>query len=391
MKSILSYILTVILLCGVTVSCSEKNDEPKLADETVIMFFPFSGLENYIKENIDCMKTAIVKRKGLGNTRLVIFQALSRSNGILYEVTFDNGQCVEHSISDVSGIFYSDNQISNVVQMQSIFDKVKSVAEAKSYAMIIGCHGSSWVPAGNSLTDMSLLLSKQKKSFGSAGEYFQIDNKALVEALNNSNIHLNYLLFDACYMASAEAAYDFRNVCDYYIASQNEILDYGVPYDRIGDALFRHNYRDLVDGFYEFYSNYTISGKSYPYGSLSVINTQHLESLAVITKEMNQHLNPDASLKDVQKMDGINKTVFFDMKDYYHVFCTDQSLLSSFDATLKSVVVFERHTDEYFSAFSSGKYNFPVRTSCGLNISQPTTNSIAANLIHQTDWWNATH
>lgn len=385
MRHKLLYILTVILLCGVTVSCSKDKHE-HIAGETVIMFFPYSGLENYIEENITCMKEAIVKRGGLGNTRLIVYQSTSLSNGLLYEIEYDQGRCQNRIISDVSATFQSRDQQSNIVQMESVFNKIKSTAPAASYSMIIGSHGNAWVQAGNTLA------TKGQKAFGSGTRSYQIDNTSLATALKNCGIHLTYLLFDACYMASVEAVYDFRNTCSYYIASQNEILLYGIPYDHVGDALLKHDYKTVVDNYYDFYSNYSIGTEKYPYGSLSVISTANLENFTYIIKELNRNLSPDADLRKVQFMDGIQPHIFFDMKDYYRNYCTDAKLYETFDAVLGAIVMYERHTDEFFTAYADySPYHFPTIYSCGLNISQPTTNDNVAALLRQTEWWQATH
>lgn len=390
MNRILSYLLTVILLCGITVSCSKDDDKDKTA-ETVIMFFPYSSMESYITDNIECMKQAIEGRGGLGNQRVIVYRSMNSSTGILFELKYSNKQCVETSIADVSATFGSYDQVSNVVKLQSVLEKIKSVAPAQTYSMIVGCHGSAWVPAGYSLEDMNNSFAKsQKKSFGSAGERNQIDNATLVEALNKSKIHLNYLLFDACYMASAEAAYDFRSICDYYIASQNEILLYGVPYDKLGDSLLKHDYRDVVDKYYKFYSEYMFRNMPFHYGSLSVINTAGLEDLASVVRRINTTCLTDVTTNTIQHMDGISPTIFFDFYDYFEHACTDAAVLKQLKDALNATVVYERHTPEYYTAFDN-QYHQPATHSCGLNISQPTRNHGAEVLMQKTEWWAATH
>lgn len=389
MKQTILYIITVILLCGVTVSC-QNEDDGEVA-ETVIMFFPFSGLENIIDMNIECMKTAIANRKGLSNQRIIVYKAIDRSMGALYEIKYTKGRCVDVQIADVSATFTSGGQVSNAVKLQSVLEKVKNVAPARSYSMIIGCHGSSWLPAGNSISNMNYSFAKKNvTAFGSASEPYQLDNSTLVEALNKSGIHLTYLLFDACYMASIEAAYDFRNICDYYIASQNEIMDYGVPYDKIGDALLRHDYQSVVNGFYDFYSNYFFEGGSFPYGSLSVINPHNLEPIAALIKIINAEYLVDVDLKKVQNMDGITPTIFFDLYDYFDKACSDATYRNALKAAIDQAVLYEKHTPEFYTYFSSTTHA-PIKTACGLNISQPTRNRDAKPLLELNEWYKATN
>lgn len=392
MKRFLSIFLTVILLCGVTVSCSNGNDEPEEENtETLIMFFPYSRLEGNIAENIRAMRRAVHNRKGLGDTRLIVYKATSYANGQLYEITYKDGSLVENTISDFSATFSSSNQMANIDKIRTVLNKVKEYAPSKTYSMIIGCHGNSWIQAGNCLDYMNRNYAKGMKAFGTAEDANQIDNKSLVEALQQCNIHLTYLLFDACYMGSIEAAYDFRNVCDYYLSSQNEILTVGVPYDKVGDDLLKHNYDAVVNKYYEFYSKYIENGMYASFGSFSVVRTSYLEDMAKIVREINiSSLSETASIGDVQREDGIKPTIFFDFKDYYEKFCTDAAAMRKFNATLKLLVPFERHTDEYFTGFDN-VYHQPATNSCGINTSQPTQNPAARKLVIETEWWAATH
>lgn len=68
---------------------------------------------------------------------------------------------------------------------------------------------------------------------------------------------MEYILFDDCYMASVEVAYDLKEVTDYLIASPCEIMAYGMPYAEIGPHLLgKVDYESICDAFYEFYKNY---------------------------------------------------------------------------------------------------------------------------------------
>lgn len=394
MKRLLSYILTVILLCGVTVSCN-KNDEPvePVQTETVIMFFPYSALESYINENIRMMKEAIVARKGLGNTRIMVYKASSDKSGLLFEILYNNNSCKDDYLSSLSATFDTYDQESNIVKLQTVFDRIKNHAPADKYSLIVGSHGNSWIQAGNYIGDMDVKSAKGTKptAFGTASRGNQLDNSTLVAAAQASGLHFEYLLFDACYMASIEAAYDFRKICDYYIASQNEILAGGVPYNKVGDALLKHNYLGVVNGFYNYYSKYSSDGVLYPYGSLSVISTKHLDSMAEIVKKINTTaLAKDTDLSMIQKQDGINPTIFFDFYDYYSKVCTDKALLSSLTSLLNELVPYEHHTPEFFCVFSTPDH-LPVTTACGLDTSHPTVNPRAETLLRNTEWWKATN
>ena len=47
-------------------------------------------------------------------------------------------------------------------------------------------------------------------------------------------MHMDYILFDDCYMSSVEVAHALRHVTDYLIGSTSEIMAYGFPYALAG-------------------------------------------------------------------------------------------------------------------------------------------------------------
>lgn len=386
--------MTVILLCGVTVSCSSDDPdvpvEPVQPSETVLMFFPYSGLEGDIAYNITCMKNAIINRGGLQNTRVFVMQAKSQTSARFYEIKYANGKCSDAVINDTYALsFRSNDQTAATATLTDILSRVKSYAPAEGYSLIVGCHGAAWVPAGTcSLQDMDGRTSGAKhQAFGTAGTNYQIDNGSLVAAANATGIHFNYISFDACYMGNVETAYEYRNICDFFISSPNEIMNYGMPYDHVGDALLTHNYQLVVKNYVNFYKSYLS-----PYGTLSVVDCRkgNLEKLAEAMKEVNRHISAEAKLSDVQRLDGLTPTVFYDLKNYVDVFCTDADAVKAFTAALDKVVPYKGHTEEFYTFFGRDNHIL-IKNFSGLNTSTPSTNAVVRQYIEQTDWWKATH
>lgn len=385
MKKHLISCLSLLLAIAATVlavSCKEhnKDDEPAKAAETVIMFFPYSGLESSIKQNIDSFKKAIITRGGLGKSRAVVFQTIANGRAHLYEIKYENGVCTDHTIeSNISISFDSNDQQQVTADIQRMLSVIRQQAEAEKYSLIIGCHGTAWLPAGTySLSELN------SRAFGTGTTNFQIDNSSLVTALLNEGMHLNYILFDACFMSNIETVYEYREVCDYFISSPTEILAYGMPYEIMGDALLNHNYHEAVKQYYEFYSN-----KSTPYGTISVTDCRYIEEMAKVIKEIRQSANATIDIEEIQRMEGISSTVFFDFADYINMVCTDNTLRSEFNNTMRLLVPYKYHTPSFYSVF--GKKAIEIDSFCGLNTSEPTQHSSLTETVKQTAWYNATH
>ncbi len=147
-------------------------------------------------------------------------------------------------------------------------------------------HGDSWVP-GN--------LSYQLNSASGAGikplTYIGIDGTSYLEtddlasALASTGVHFDYMFFDACHMATAEVAYELRNVTDYIAGSSNEIMGAGLPYNTFVPSLaecqstseVESALRALVTDFENVYGeNGTYKNNG---GTFSVIRTSAMPSL----------------------------------------------------------------------------------------------------------------
>lgn len=376
--------LLIILTVSFTIfSCSDNNNDepvPQKHTETLLLLFPYSGLENSISQNIDNFKQAIISRGGLGRKSMIVFQATSDGKARIYEIEYANGACTERIIEDnVSISFTSNDQIQITQDIQRILRIVKAEASAESYSLIIGSHGTAWLPAG--VYSLSALNSR---AFGTGTQDYQIDNSSLITALLNEGIHLNYILFDACFMANIETIYEYHEVCDYFISSPTEILAYGMPYEIMGNALLNNNYNEAAKQYYEFYSN-----RSAPYGTISVTDCRYMDDMASIMKQINQSASTTAEISGIQPMEGISSTVFYDFADYVNKICTDNALRSEFNNTMQLLVPYKYHTPTFYSVF--GKKAIKVESFCGLNISEPTQHSSLTDAVRQTAWYAATH
>jgi hypothetical protein len=114
--------------------------------------------------------------------------------------------------------------------------------------------------------------------------------------------HLDFLLFDACFMASVEVAYALRHYTDYIIASPTEIPGPGAPYDALVPVLCSSaSAHTIADAYYQPYA------KKFDYGngltnenwtagvSVAVIRTAELEQLASTTARLLAYATPPAA------------------------------------------------------------------------------------------------
>ena len=346
LKVMKRFLLLILLIIPLAFTSCEQEDWPVKTDQTVLMYLPWSSnLKSYFETNISDFES-VVERNILKNERVVT----------------------------------------------SILNDVKTLAPANRYAMTIGCHGMGWIPVPTAQVRSigqkkhweyeGVLLTRY---FGGLSPEYQTNTTTLAEGIANAGIKMEYILFDDCYMASVEVAYDLKEVTDYLIASPCEIMAYGMPYAEIGPHLLgKVDYESICDAFYEFYKNY----EEMPCGTIGVTVCSELENLAATMKEINnQYTLPSSSLYTIQTMDGYTPTLFFDCGDYVAKLCTDAGLLARFEEQLERTIPYKRHTDYYYT-MNKGKIK--INTFSGATISDPSTNSYATEK-YQTAWYKATH
>ena len=227
----------------------------------------------------------------------------------------------------------------------------------------------------------------------------QLDTTEIAGALKSTGCHLSYIIFDACYMANVESAYDLKEVTDYILGSACEIIANGMPY---GDILpIMASTSPLLDrlnnsakAFVDYYKNNRQG--AYSSACSAVIDCRQLDALAEVTKRVNgslQRIDPNS----VQSYDGINLTrnpthIFFDIEDYVIKSCTDADAVAAFSAQLYRTVTGLHHTKTFYSAYNN-KAN-EINYYSGLTTSAPIMLHAMSAYVpewKECAWYLATH
>lgn len=390
--------LLCVFLSSFIVSCSkedEPDDEDYTKEKTILVYMPWTGsavnLYKYFVINIKDMKKAIIEQKGLKQTNMLVLIANDPNKSHLIKITYRNGKCYDDTLKT-----YNDGAMNTPSKMSSLLNEVVKIAPAPIYSMMIGSHGVGWIYTGSTSRSMlqsieadrarnkmlGLPITRQTRYFGGSDIQMNIDD--LAEGIRNSNMHhLQFLLFDDCYMANIETAYELRNVTDYLIGCPTEIMGHGMPYYEMWKYLasIQPDYGKAVDGFYNFYSNYEIENVKYHhYGTISVTDCRKVDNMMQVLTAINSRYrigrNVDSNL---QVLDGYRPAAFFDFADYIHKLCAgDANLIRKFDAALLQLIPFERHTAQYYSSLTNNGAHI-INTCCGLTISASSTNAMVIN------------
>lgn len=412
MKKHILYFLVLLVAALSASSCTEEGpDTDSINKQTILVFMPWTGTANgsqglysYFKQNLDSIESAIIKA-GQMNGRALVFLSSSANKSSLYEITLVNNKIQHTPIKE-----YSGNSYTTADGITQLLNDVKSTAYALNYAMVISSHGMGWTfkddwnnypysakPRRNA-DGLSNSTGKHvpyypTRFYGSVDDIsdYGTDIESLETGIRNAGMKMQFILFDDCYMANVETAYQLKDVTNFLIGSTSEVMVQGMPYQTMWTALASPTptYATITDAFYKFYSNYRP-----PCGTLSAIDCRQMDKLAELMKQINSKFKFDSSkLDSIQVLDGFSKSIFYDMKDYVDSLCTDKDLLNDFNSAFKQATKSTVHTDSIYSAINplEGGQFIKLKRYSGITISDPSINSVALKGKEKTAWWKATH
>lgn len=180
--------------------------------------------------------------------------------------------------------------------MKEVFADMKAVAPSDSYGLILGSHASGWMKG----------TSFQARAFGDDNGY-NIDIPDLADILKSSFLEkgkkLDFVLFDACMMGTAEVGYELKEVTSHCIASVMGTPVYGFPYAQILPYLYTQNidYSAVCREFISFNKTNKDGGR---WGTCAVMDCSQMENLAEAVKAKLfewQEALPSVSMQKVQQ------------------------------------------------------------------------------------------
>ena len=413
--------LFTLFICSISLAmtftgCSEEAfDTDSVNKQTILVFYPwtgsksYTGLLGYLQNNIDSICDGIIDRKGLNNSRVLVFLSDKYNHSMLYDLQYN---ATTKSVDRVPLKEYEGTSYASAEGIADIMNEVKTKASALNYALIVGVHGCGWTyasdwsrypyyarpsvtrPSDNNFSGIQFGPDPNApltRFFGSVSlAENAMDISTLAEGIRESGLKMQYILFDACYMSNIETAYELKDVTNYMIASGSEIMAAGLPYRSMWSYLNSPtpNYSGIVSTSVNFYKN----NSSAPFCNLAAIDCRQVEKLASVMKDINAEyqLSASVSLDSIQHLDGFRPNLFYDLETYVDSLRPSGYLLDQFKSQLKLTIKASDHTDEAYTCIYSSD-SFKIKNYCGITISDPSQHSVAIKGREKTGWWKATH
>lgn len=412
--------LFTLFICSISLAmtftgCSEEAfDTDSVNKQTILVFYPwtgsksYTGLLGYLQNNIDSICDGIIDRKGLNNSRVLVFLSDKYNHSMLYDLQYN---ATTKSVDRVPLKEYEGASYASAEGIADIMNEVKTKASALNYALIVGVHGCGWTyasdwsrypyyarpsvtrPRDNNFSGIQFGPDSNApltRFFGSVSlAENAMDISTLAEGIRESGLKMQYILFDACYMSNIETAYELKDVTNYMIASGSEIMAAGLPYRSMWSYLNSStpNYSSIVSTSVNFYKN-----SSAPFCNLAAIDCRQVEKLAGVMKDINaeNQLQASVNLDSIQHLDGFRPNLFYDLETYVDSLHPSGYLLDQFKSQLKLTIKASDHTDEAYTCIYSSD-SFKIKNYCGITISDPSQHSVAIKGREKTGWWKATH
>lgn len=360
MKKIILY--SLMLVAALTAaSCRHHGDEPapqpkEKAERTVIVYM---AAENSLSHFTRTDSLEMVQ--GLAHVG-------EKQNLILYKD--DDRLPVIYRMSQQEGVvrwrsYTKDQTSTDSTTMLLTLRDIIAEFPAHHYGLVLWSHASGWVPymeGANAMSDTTS-TSGRRRTFGvdnnqnssSSNSGTEMEVTALRWVLEQLP-HLDYILFDCCFMQNVEVAYELRKVADYLIGSPAEIPGNGAPYAHIMEALMKGDALGIAEQYYQFY-------RSSNGVALSVIDCLELDALARVTAQCLQAIysgGNEPSLSGVHNYVPFDKNYkwrpnAYDMKAFMHR-NLDESLYGTWLAQLDRAVPFQKATT-YWDSIFPGTHN----------------------------------
>lgn len=305
--------LALLLVAALLFSCDKLDEERQRVDlpPLDLTFIIYMVGDNNLSSNIESNLIAIETGMGRMSHSINVVALVDRAElpPQLLSLQHDGYGGVERQVLRE----YDETNVLDTAFMAGVLREAAELCPSSHYVLDLWSHGMGWLPA-------ELPFYPTHRWFGQDSSAY-MDIKDLAKVLQSSGLHYDFLMFDACLMATVEVAYELRHAADCIVASPIEVWEMGFPYATIMPSLERDDravavaeaYAAYYDGEYD--SNYGIKMT----GAISVIDCAAMEHLAEVVRTQLESLAPsydESIVRDIMRYDRHTNHYLYDFGDY---------------------------------------------------------------------------
>lgn len=440
MQRITAYLLrsaAIVMAVLFSVSCTKDGEDPRYPHASRVVLVYMAGdnsLGGYVRDNLDAMVRGMASAPA--GSRTIAYVDTPGENPRLVEVTSSGTQTLY--------TWPSAHNSASAATVREVVSLVRTLAPADRYGLVPWSHGLAWMPswatgyltrskarmaeswpqtkheemfpasfasatppdsvpvsvtaAGSASADRPIPTASVPTSWPATKWFGQdtgenpagyLDVEQLSEAIPSGVF--DWILFDACFMASAETLYALRDKAEQIVCSPAEVIADGFPYAEIMAELLRPE-PDLRAVCETYYRNYADDPRpAYRSATVSLVETSQLEALAAATANVLSEVlaaDPEAlagmDLNRLQPLDRYRRHFLFDMGSVVGELETrglvPASLAEAWRAQLARTVTYEAHTPTMLG--------LALNECCGLSMYVPVSAYADLNEYYRTlDWY----
>ncbi len=416
MKTTIRYILLFALLA--LAGCTKDGEDPRYPHSSRVVLVYLAGdnsLGGYVQDNLDAMRRGMASVPSGGRT--IAYVDTPDGNPRLVEVTA-SGMEILHA-------WPSPHNSASAATVHEVISLMRTLAPADRYGLVLWSHGLAWMPswatgyltrskarmaepwpqtkhggaaAGPASADRPIPAASVPTSWPATKWFGQdtgespagyLDTEQLSEAIPSGVF--DWILFDACFMASAETLYALRDKAEQIVCSPAEVIADGFPYAEIMAELLRPepDLRAVCETYYRHYAEHPNS--SYRSATVSLIETSQFEALAAATANVlsevlaaDPEVLSDMDLSRVQPLDRYRRHFLFDAGSVVRELeirgLVPASLAGAWRAQLARTVTYEAHTPTMLG--------LALDACCGLSMYVPYADYTDLNGYYRSlDWY----
>lgn len=342
-------ILAIMVLLA---ACNKTETVYPEGDRTVLLYL--AGDNDLEDDGYDNINSLLKGMKGVAG-RVVIYFDPKGSAPCLMTIK----GCDSPVLDTVA--FYEEEDSADPAVLQRVIGEMKLRYPSDSYGLILWSHGTGWFPEGYSFpgstsyrrTNQPYIPTKyfgqdDIPGDGTGRSYMEIAD--LAAALTG---HFDFIMFDACFMASVEVLYELRDKADYFIASPAEIISDGFPYEAAAPYFWggEEDLKQVCREYYNYYANHpnVVYGEEWQSGMLALVKASELGALAQAAHRAVGAVG-ESGVGSVWRYPLLAfglPDVFYDLGDYVNVMGTEEDK-AAFREQLARTVVYKVATPKMF-------------------------------------------
>ena len=385
--------LLLMLFCTAAVAgCSVETEIlPPATGHVLIVYI---GGDNTLSNEVYTKIKAITDGYPVDRKQNKILLYCDRAGGepSLMEVTGVQNDMVSmiRGIKELA-VYPPENSASTEVFGRVIHDAMAKYPSASSYGLLLFSHASGWLPRGALLDPNKSDYEKGEEGGSAKVRSIMVDGVDEMELADFAaaipDHTFDYIVFEMCFMAGIEVAYELRNKTPCILASSAEIVSPGFSF--VYPASIALLLAGDVQGFAERVFNYVQSYESNQVecsATYSVIRTAGLGELASF---INQHCDFDRSVTvtDVQHFDRYNYRLFFDLEDYYSRLLNTEQERTELNRLIANCVAWREATPVFMTQMP-GLKGFSINKHCGLTTYIPQPQFTGLNARYEELQWS---